>query len=472
MTRLTFILALLVSLSAVHAQQVSVIETDADLHTPMQAKPALKFSPGPSSSSTTLTVSAAKKYQTIDGFGASLTDSSAWLLYTKLTPEQRKQTMTDLFDPKQGIGLNFVRQPMGASDLALTKYSYDDLPRGQTDPSLAHFSIAHDEPYILPTLREAIAINPELKIMATPWSPPGWMKTTDSLIGGELRKDSYAPLAQYFVKFIQAYEKAGVPIYALTMQNEALFQPRNYSGMLFPAEDQRNFLRDNLGPALAAATLHPKIMVYDHNWDHPEYPETILRDPVAAKYAAGIAWHCYGGDVSTQSRVHDEFPDKDAWETECSGGTWQKEKPLHAEAWLIIQSTRHWAKAVELWNMALDQKNGPFVGGCDTCRGVVTVDTSKSPAVVTKNGDYYALGHASKFVRPGAHHIDTNDLENQKLLNVAFQNPDGGIALLVLNFADAAQTFSVVGSGSSFMYTLPAGSLATFTWQPSTATPN
>ena len=469
MSRLTFALIFLGLVCAAQAQQVTVVETDSELRTPMQSKPSPSFHMAPASSSVTITVNDAQKYQTIDGFGASLTDSSAWLLYTKLTPEQRSQTMHDLFDEKSGIGLNFLRQPMGASDLALNDYSYDDMPAGKSDPELKHFSIEHDKAYILPSLREALAINPQIKVMATPWSSPGWMKTSDALIGGTLKESAYPALAQYFVKFIQAYEAAGVPIYGLTMQNEALFTPADYPGMLFPAEAQGKFLRDNLGPALGASNLHTKVMVYDHNWDHPEYPTTILHDPEAAKYAAGTAWHCYGGDVSAQSAVHDQFPAKDMWETECSGGTWQKGNLLAVTAKLIIESTRNWAKSVVLWNMALDQNNGPNTGGCATCRGVVTVDTSKSPAMVTKTVDYYALGHASKYVRPGAVRIESNSFGDKGLEDVAFQNTDGSIGLIVLNNAATAQTFSVAKSGASFTYTLPAGSLATFSWNASAA---
>jgi glucosylceramidase len=290
------------------------------------------------------------------------------------------------------------------------------------------------------------------------------MKTSDSMIGGTLKESTYAPYAQYFVKFIKAYESAGIPIYGLTMQNEALFTPGNYPGMTFTAEEQRQFLRENLGPALAAANLHPKVMVYDHNWDRPEYPITILSDPEAAKYTAGVAWHCYGGDVSAQSQVHDKFPDKDAWETECSGGSWQKGNLLAITAQLMIESTRNWAKSVVLWNMALDQKNGPNTGGCDTCRGVVTVDTSKTPASVTRTVDYYALGHASKFVRPGAVRIDSNSFGRDGIEDVAFQNPDGSIVLLALNNASTPVTFAVSDSGKSFIYILPAGFVVTFRW--------
>jgi glucosylceramidase len=469
MYRLAFALIFFGLGFAGYAQQVTVVETDPALHAPMEPKPFIHFITGPASSSLTITVNDAQKYQTIDGFGASLTDSSAWLLYTKLTPERRSQTMHDLFDAKSGIGLSFLRQPMGASDLALNDYSYDDMPAGKSDSDLKHFSIEHDKAYILPSVREALVINPQIKVMATPWSSPGWMKTSDAMIGGTLKESAYPALAQYFTKFIQAYEAAGVPIYGLTMQNEALFTPGDYPGMLFPAEAQRKFLRDNLGPALAAANLHPKVMVYDHNWDHPEYPTMILRDPEAAKYAAGTAWHCYGGDVSAQSAVHDQFPAKDTWETECSGGTWQKGNLLAVTAKLIIESTRNWAKSVVLWNMALDQNNGPNTGGCATCRGVVTVDTSKSPVSVTRTVDYYALGHASKYVRPGAVRIASNSLGDKSLEDVAFQNTDGSIGLIVLNNSETAQTFSVAKMDSSFTYTLPAGSLATFSWNSSAA---
>ena len=441
----------------------------------METKASVVFSKKNATSSLNIKVSSAQKYQTIDGFGASLTDSSAWLLYTQLTPDQRNEIVHALFDPKRGIGVSFLRQPMGASDLALNDYSYDDVPAGQSDPDLKHFSAERDNAYILPLLREAIAINPEMKVIASPWSPPGWMKTTDAMIGGSLKESAYAQLAQYFVKFIQAYEAAGVPIYGITMQNEPLYMPDNYPGMNFSAVAEQKFVRDNLGPALAKANLHPKVMLYDHNWDKPEYPNAILSDPAATKYVDGVAWHCYGGDVSAQSAVHDKFPSKDVWETECSGGTWQKGDVLAEGARLLIEATRNWAKSVVLWNMALDQNNGPHTGGCDTCRGVVTVDTSKT-ARVTKNADFYVLGHAGKFVRPGAVRIDSKSYGTTSIEDVAFQNIDGSIVLVVLNNAASPQTFTVSDARASFTYTLPAGSLATFTWnsapQSSKKSPN
>lgn len=464
MNRIACLLFLFGASLASLAQQVTVVQTTPDLKMPMEAKAPITFHRAQTTTSPTITVDAGRKFQTIDGFGASLTDSSAWLLYTKLTPEQRKDTMQALFDPKSGIGVSFLRQPMGASDLARNDYSYDDMPPGQSDPELKNFSIEHDKAYILPSLRDALKLNPQIKVMATPWSPPGWMKTSDALIGGAVKASAYPALADYFVKFIRAYEAEGVPIYALTMQNEPLYVPNNYTGMSFPADAQRDFLRDHLGPALEKANLRPKVMVYDHNWDHADYPVTVLSDAGAAKYAAGVAWHCYAGDVHAQLDVHNKFANKDVWETECSGGTWQKGNLLAITAQLMIRSTRNWAKSVVLWNIALDQKNGPNTGGCDECRGFVTVDTSKTPAEITRTVDYYAIGQASKFVRPGAVRIDTNSFE--KLEDVAFQNTDGSIALIVLNNADRPLPFVVKSAGNAFPYTLPAGAVVTFTWKP------
>ncbi len=235
--------------------------------------------------------------------------------------------------------------------------------------------------------------------------------------------------------------------------------------MARPADVQLKFVRDYLMPEFKKAGITTKVLVYDHNWDRPDFPTTVLDDPAARQFVAGTAFHCYGGDVSAQSAVHDKFPDKDIWETECSGGTWQKGPLLEEQARLIIDSTRNWARSVVLWNMALDEKNGPNTGGCDTCRGVVTIDKSSSPAKVIKTVDYYALGHASRFVRPGAYRIQSNSFAKNGLENVAFQNTDGSIALLALNSSTAPITFAVDCSGKSFSYTLPAGAVATFTWR-------
>ena len=443
--------------------KVEVYESTTDLHESLQEKDALSFG-DTRIPALTLSINPSKTYQQMEGFGASITDASSWLLFQKLDSTQRKELMEKLFDPVHGIGLSFVRQPMGASDFALDDYSYDDLPAGQTDPDLKQFSIAHDQAYIIPVLREALTVNPHLKIVATPWSPPGWMKTSGSLIGGNLLPSAYAPFAKYFVKFIQAYEAAGIPIYAVTMQNEPLYIPQDYPGMGMSASEQTSFLRDNLGPAFRAAHLETKILVFDHNWNLIDFPITLLADAKAANFTIGIATHCYGGTPAAQDELHNRFPDKGIWLTECSGGDWQTGRILQEQARLIISSTRHWAKSVVLWNLALDQDHGPYKGGCKTCRGLVTVTDTTSPSTTAMTVDYVALAHASKFVVPGAYRIDSNTFEQGSLEDVAFRNPDGSIVLLVLNGSNLPVPFNVEWQGKYFSFTLQGGSVATFRW--------
>jgi glucosylceramidase len=461
-----FSAALLLGAGSLGAQSVSVFRTLPDLSEGLTAQSSLHFTQSSNHSTLQIGVDDSKKYQSIDGFGASLTDSSAWLLETKLSAAQRKTAMHELFDPRTGIGLSFLRQPLGASDLALNHYSFDEMPAGEKDPGLKHFSIEHDKAYILPSVREALAVNPAISVMVTPWSPPGWMKTKGTMIGGQVLESEYKELANYLVKSVQAYQAAGVPVRYLSIQNEPLYETKDYPGTLMPAEQQLAIIRDQLGPAMEQAKLKTKILIYDHNWDRPDYPTTILSDPAAAKYVAGTAFHCYGGEVSAQSTVHDRFPEKGFWETECSGGTWQTGNLLAVTAQLLIESTRNWAKSVVLWNMVLDQKNGPNAGGCATCRGLLTVDHSVSPAKVIRTLDYYAMGQASKFVSPGAQRIDSTDFGRQSLESVAFQNQDGSIALLVLNNAAQDSKFDVSWRGESFSYSLPAGAFVTFSWNP------
>lgn len=444
---------------------VEVYESTTDLKESLQPKDSASFG-GTRAPALTITVQPAKTYQQMDGFGASLTDSSAWLLYNKLDAAQRRDLMEKLFDPASGIGLNFLRQPMGASDFALNDYSYDDLPAGESDPELQRFSIAHDQAYIIPVLKEALAVNPHLKIIATPWSAPGWMKTSGELIGGRLKPEAYPAFAKYFVKFVQAYEAAGIPIFAITMQNEPLYIPNDYPGMGMNGHEQAAFLRDHLGPAFRAAHLKTKVMIFDHNWNLIEFPITLLSDAKAAGFADGIATHCYGGTPAAQEELHSRFPDRPIWLTECSGGDWQTGRILDEQASLIINSTRHWAKGVILWNLALDQDHGPYKGGCKTCRGVVTINDAASPSTVATTVDFVALGHASKFLAPGAVRIDSNTFGHGSLEDVAFRNPDGSIVLMVLSGSNEPVLFNVESQGRYFSYQLQGGSVVTFRWHP------
>jgi glucosylceramidase len=448
------------------AIRIDVVESSEDLHQSLQGKPPLQFGSA-RAPFLTIAVDDSVRFQQIDGFGASLTDSSAWLLSHKLSDAQQKEALEMLFSPTKGIGLSILRQPMGSSDFAaLEDYTYDDMPPGQTDPELKHFSIDRDRAYIIPLLRQALALSPNLKIVASPWSPPGWMKTSGSMIQGALLPSAYGPLAQYFVKYVQSYEAAGVPIYAVTMANEPLNIPHDYPGIGMTAGEQIVFLRDYLGPAFRAAGLKSKIMVFDHNWDLIDFPIDVLNDSKAAEFAAGTAIHCYGGSVTAQSELHDRFPQKDIWLTECSGGDWQKGKLLEQQARLVIEATRNWAKSVVLWNLALDQNHQPYLGGCSTCRGIITVDDTASPAKVVPTVDFTALGHASKFVVSGAYRIASNTFEQGSLEDVAFRNPDGSIILVVLNGSGASTRFNIAWKNRYASYKLDPASVATFRWSP------
>ena len=245
-------------------------------------------------------------YQEIVGFGAAITDASAWLIQNRLTAAQREALLQELFGPSPGLGLSFTRLTMGASDFSLHQYSYDDMPAGQTDSALAHFSIDSNRAYVLPVVQRALAINPQLKIMASPWSPPGWMKTTGSLIQGTLLPEAYGPFAEYFRSYIEAYRAEGVPIYAITVQNEPHYEPANYPGMRLEPPARARFVGQYLGPLFARSGIGTIILDWDHNWDEYQSPLQVLADTAAPRYIAGVAWHCYGGDVSAQTLVQQQ----------------------------------------------------------------------------------------------------------------------------------------------------------------------
>ncbi|GGJ57006.1 carbohydrate-binding protein [Deinococcus roseus] len=437
----------------------------------LSAESALSFAQDGGEMYPTITVDEGRTYQQMEGVGAAFTDSSTWLLQKKLSAAQRKAALEMLFDAEKGIGLDYTRIPMGGTDLALSHYSYDDLPAGETDPELKKFSIAHDEEYIIPVIKEAQAINKNLKFMASPWSPPGWMKTTGSMIKGSLRPEFYGAFSNYFVKFIQAYGQHGIAIDAITLQNEPQLEPDNYPGMRISAQEKVQIIRDHLGPLFEQQKINSKILAWDFNWDNYDYANQVLSDPGARKYIAGTAWHCYGGDKSAMTQTHDSHPDKGIYFTECSGGTW---RPGFAEniKWvasnLIIGAPRNWAKTVVMWGLALDPNGNPHAGGCGTCAGLISID--QTTGEVKPYVDYYVFGHYGKAVRPGAVRIDSatyNLPVPSELESVAFKNPDGSKVLIVLNASSDAQLFKVKEHNSSFYATLPAGSLATFKWSGS-----
>ena len=438
--------------------------TTGDQSKLLTREPDVAFSAADTAGLPTIAVGA-PVYQEMVGFGAAITDASASLI-NGLPFERREALLRDLFDADRGggIGLSFTRITIGASDFSSRRYSFDDMPPGQRDPILARFSIEPDRTNRLPVLRRALAINPQLKIVASPWSAPGWMKTSGGLIGGTLRPDAFGPFAEYLRRYVQAYAALGVPIYALTIQNEPHFEPKDYPGMGLEPPARARFIGEYLGPLLERERIRTLIFDWDHNWDEPQSPLRVLADSVARRYIAGVAWHCYGGDVSAQTKVHDAYPAVDTYFTECSGGEWA---PSFADnlVWnvrtLIIGATRNWARGVLLWNLALDEQHGPHLGGCGACRGVVTID-SRSGAV-RRNVEYYALAHASRFVRPGARRMESSS-GVAGLESVAFRNRDNSRVLIVVNTAPEERRFVVRSAGSTLVYVLPAGAVATLRW--------
>lgn len=456
-------------------ETVSVWVTTADKSKLLQQQANVTFLADSGSNPTTIDVNEATTYQQMDGFGAAMTDSSAWLIYNKLSASQRTTLMNNLFG-SGGARLTFVRLPMSSTDFSLSNYTYD-----QTCCDVNDFSVSHDTAYIIPVLQQAKGIYPGLRIIGTPWTAPTWMKDTGAWGNGKLLSNYYGAYSQYFVKFAQAYQGYGLPIYAVTLQNEPHHEPGSYPGMRMEPVDQANFVKNNLGPAFVSAGLNTKIVVWDHNWDETYFPIEVLNDSAAKAYIYGSAFHCYAGAVGNQNLVQEAHPSKAILFTECSGGAWATNFGDNLK-WnmqnIVIGNTRAWGNSVLLWNMALDTNYGPISGGCTNCRGVVTINQSNG--AVTYNEEYYTLAHISRFVDPGAYRIASNTFAGN-IENVAFKNPDGSKVLLALNAGAASKTFRVRWAGQYFDYTLPAGAVATFKWSnasgptntpvPPTATP-
>jgi glucosylceramidase len=432
-----------------------------------QAPIALQSGTALSTNNILISIDPTQQFQRITGFGAALTDTSAYML-SRLSTDQQQKAMRDLFDPQQGIGLGEVRIPMGSSDYTANPpnnpapYSYDDMPRGQTDPSLAHFSIAHDKAYILPLLLEAKHINPQITTIAAPWSPPAWMKTNDSMINGSVRDDSYGALAQYFVHFLQQYRAAGVSVDAITPQNEPGEINHGFPSVAMSASQETTLIAQYLGPALAQAGLHQKIFALDYQWQHFQDAEAILSNSSARSYLSGVAWHCYVGNPAVMDQMHEAYPSLEQEETECSTGP-HGIAPLSTFE-VALQSMQHWASSALLWNIALDPAGGPKIGhGCERCVGLMTVDTKQDRAQFINEA--IQLGHFSKFVRPGARHIGATSRDPQGIEYVAFQNPDMTLVMVVRNSSSQTQTFTVqTSNGTGFTTTLSAGAIATYTW--------
>uniref|UniRef100_UPI003BEEF039 ricin-type beta-trefoil lectin domain protein n=1 Tax=Burkholderia arboris TaxID=488730 RepID=UPI003BEEF039 len=455
------------------ATTIGVTLTTLDLTQRLTPQPGITLGPVVAGA-INVSVDNTKVYQDIDGFGAAFTDTSAYLLQKKLGETARTQVMNALFNRSVGgIGLSLMRVPMGSSDFTSTPpenpstYSYDDNG-GVPDLSLANFSIKHDYDYIIPIIKQAQSLNPSMKLFANPWSPPAWMKTSSSMIGdskdpngnaGTLKSDVniYNSWAQYFVKFLQEYQAQGVNVWGITPQNEPYYAAYGYAGMVLSGADQANLISNYLQPALTKAGLNQKILGVDHNVDLA-HAKALLGD--AKTYAAlyGTAWHCYTGNLGGMSTIHDLYPAKRIYLSECSTGPGIA--PMNA-AQLVLESTNSWGNGALLWNLALDTNGGPKMGGgCSNCTGLIAIN--QSTGSVTYNDNYYQLGQFSKFIPPGASHIGSTD--SNGIWAQAYRNPDNGEVLVALNNNSSATQFTVTWNGAgSFNYTLPAGATVTFT---------
>jgi glucosylceramidase len=408
-----------------------------------------------------ITISTDVQFQTMDGFGAAMTESSAYL-FSNMSNSQREAVMEDLFG--NGIGISFVRIPMGASDFALSNYSYNDLEPGQTDLNMERFTLERDQQYVIPMLKLAKTQNPSLLLMGSPWSAPAWMKDNGSMNGGSMKTEYFDAYAKYFVKFIQGYTAEGLPIYAVTPQNEPLHQINTYPTMYMTAVDQVKFVQ-KLGTQFQSNNINTLIMAYDHNWDQTGYPLTVIGSPLSSPFVAGSAFHCYGGNVTAQGTVQKKYPDKGIWFTECSGGRWATSFSGNL-SWnmenVFIGSINHYAKGVLMWNLALDENDGPTNGGCSNCRGVVTVHPDGS---YTRNEEYYMIGHFSKFVQQGAKRILV-ETDRQSLLVTGFTNPDGSIVLVTHNKSSSPMFFNLTIDGRETEGSIPAMSVTSYVIRP------
>ncbi len=458
----TILFCLFLSLGAIAQQSapVSFWLTTADQSALLQEGKA-NWQMGPANQSMPIiSIDEQQRFQTIDGFGYTLTGGSAQLLY-QLPKEQRQSLLRELFSSKgNGIGISYLRISVGASDLDATVFTYDDPPKGETDFALKHFSLGQNLKDLIPVLQEIMAIQPKIKILATPWTAPVWMKSNANSIGGKLKPDCYQVYAQYLVKYIQTMKSLGILIDAITPQNEPL-NPKNNPSLDMQAEEQANFIANHLGPAFQKAAIKTKIVLYDHNCDRPDYPISILNNAKAKPFINGSAFHLYGGDIKALSAVHDAHPDKELYFTEqWVGGpsNFAGDFGWHIKN-VVIGSMRNWSKNALEWNLAADAQYQPHTpGGCINCLGALTIQQN----TVSRNVAYYIIGQASKFVPDGSVRIASNLLTD--LPNVAFKRPDGKKVLLVFNDGKQEQSFGISTNGKMIAAKLPAGAAATYVW--------
>ncbi|MDR6763916.1 glucosylceramidase [Flavobacterium sp. 2755] len=456
------IIIMLLFITKTNAQTVTPFITSGDQTRLLQQQGTVSFGTNSGTNPSTVTVNAGTTYQTMDGFGYTLTEGSAEVI-SGMAATQQNQLLNDLYNPNTGLNASVIRISIAASDLSNSSYSYNET---SGDTNMNNFSLnGPDLTYLIPIIKKIQLINPNIKILATPWSAPRWMKTNGSWIGGSLQTQYYAAYARYFVKYIAAMQAQGIPIWGITPQNEPE-NPHNEPSMLMNSTEQKNFINQQLGPQLAAAGYGGvKIIAFDHNCDNTAYPIDVLNN---SSYVDGAAFHLYLGSISNMSVVKTQT-NKNVYFTEQytgSGGNFGGDFGWHMQN-VVIGSTNNWSKTVLEWNAANNSSLGPRTpGGCNTCLGAITVNNSTS---YTKNVAYYIIGQISKYVKPGAVRIGSSST-NGSILSVGFKNPDGSTALVIYN-SGGSNTIKVVSGSSAFNYTVPGSSAVTFTWGAGTPPP-
>jgi glucosylceramidase len=440
-------------------------------------KHAVDFSEKSNMSPATIRLEPATRYQTMDGFGAAVTGSTCYNLM-QMTQENRDKFLNETFSPTGGMGMSYIRISIGCSDFSLSEYTCCDTP------GIENFTLTSEEiAYVIPILKDILAINPDVKIMGSPWTCPRWMKVNNltdlqpfnSWTSGQLNPAYYADYAAYFVKWIQAFEQQGIKIYSVTPQNEPL--NRGNSASLFMGwEEQLEFVKNNLVPAFKAASLNTKIYLFDHNYnydnmaDQNDYPVKIYDAGINSDVVAGAAYHNYGGDKSELLDIHGRYPDRELVFTETSIGTWNDGRNLEVRLIddmreVALGTVNNWCKGVIVWNLMLDSERGPNrEGGCQTCYGAVDIDRSNYSSI-TRNSHYYIIGHLSSVVKPGAVRIGTSGFPDAGFYFSAFENTDGTYAVVLLNSNAGNKTITLDDGTHHFSYEVPAKSVISYLWK-------
>ena len=440
---------------------------------------AVNFSPKDNLAPTTITLNPAEQYQTMDGFGAAITGSTCYNLLL-MKPADRHAFLTETFSDKDGFGFSYIRISIGCSDFSLSEYTCCDTK------GIENFALQSEEKdYILPILKEILAINPSIKVIAAPWTCPKWMKVKsltdrtplDSWTNGQLNPDYYQDYATYFVKWIQAFKAEGIDIYAVTPQNEPLNRG-NSASLYMEWEEQRDFVKTALGPQMKAAGLSTKIYAFDHNYNYDNiesqknYPGKIYEDAAASQYLAGAAYHIYGGNREELLNIHQAYPEKELLFTETSIGTWNSGRDLSKRLMedmeeVALGTINNWCKGVIVWNLMLDNDRGPNrEGGCQTCYGAVDINNSDYKTII-RNSHYYIIAHLSSVVKPGAVRIATTGYTDNGITCSAFENTDGTYAFVLINNNEKSKKITVSDGQRHFAYDVPGKSVTSYRWAKS-----